>query len=612
MADEYITTSGILDDLNASNADFIAKQLESMGITNSQEVVMGKLNNIMSDLATGAMLDISDANVTAMYTADQLASMTEVECAALYNELLQAGYTSDALYKLTMQKAEANGTVITTDGDTKNLQVLSGEADATKNNIYNYADAKSGSNNVTITTNGDIANLNAVNQALANSIRYAQLWANAKRAIGSMTGDSATDADLAKAEQRYTRLYNIGQELAKQVSGAVPTLSGGKDKNSDGGNVDYKGKDSDGNTKGGGGGGGKTSDNEFSKEYDNIETKAENLQEKIDDALSKITSKSSMKTKETSYNNALKYYDEIVQAYDDGKAYYKKEMEKIKFSDDEKKTLDKIINGDISVTDIKDKDLSERIDKYKKLNDLYKQCISDIKDTQQAIIEAERALVEIEIEKVNDTINTLLARKNKLQDIIRKQELDGKNPNTNYKKLIDNNKEQISEKQAEVDIYEKLMKQLPKTSEEYKEYLEIVRNLNDEIRDLTYENEEYKASIRENRWAKFNKSNDSIDNQISEIERLRNLLNSDDFYDKDGNMTSTGYANLELIAAQIAKTEQQMANYRVGIQKLDEELKNGVITQEQYDEQLQEFLTKIQEGAGYVNRSEERRVGKEC
>ena len=91
------------------------------------------------------------------------------------------------------------------------------------------------------------------------------------------------------------------------------------------------------------------------------------------------------------------------------------------------------------------------------------------------------------------------------------------------------------------------------------------------------------------KWDNFNNGLTYIKNINSEIQSLIGLFQSDNVFDENGNYTENGISLLALYQEQLKANEIEIQKYNNAIAMLDEELRNGDITQEQYTESLNEY-----------------------
>lgn len=66
---------------------------------------------------------------------------------------------------------------------------------------------------------------------------------------------------------------------------------------------------------------------------------------------------------------------------------------------------------------------------------------------------------------------------------------------------------------------------------------------------------------------------------------MQKLLGDEDsFYNDDGSLTENGLTNVLLLQESIDLTKDKLANYRVALDKLEEQYKNGCYSAEEYKE----------------------------
>lgn len=137
-------------------------------------------------------------------------------------------------------------------------------------------------------------------------------------------------------------------------------------------------------------------------------------------------------------------------------------------------------------------------------------------------------------------------------------------------------------------------------SEKWEEFAEKIAGCKNNINELLIANEELKDSIVSARWREFDDLHDRIDTSITEIEFLRGMLSEANF-DEEGKLTNAGAANIALIGQGMSLQKQTIADFTVALQKLDEELANGNISQDEYNVRQKEYLGIIRDAAGAVH-----------
>lgn len=239
-----------------------------------------------------------------------------------------------------------------------------------------------------------------------------------------------------------------------------------------------------------------SSNKSFDKVYDNIKTKIENIQSTIDLTQSSITDFSSDKSEQTAYKNIKNYYDKQIDAYKSGKKYYQNKMKKIKFSKKERDTLNKVVDGDISITSVKNETLSKKIDSYKDYFDKAKEFTKNITDVQTKFKESEIDIIQVDVDKLNNDLKKLETRKSNLQS-----ELDNKNSRQQqdiYQELINTEQDEIYKNNA---LLVSLNKQLSlvknKSSDKYIELSNTITDTKTAIDECVNSQQEFNKSINE-------------------------------------------------------------------------------------------------------------------
>lgn len=132
-------------------------------------------------------------------------------------------------------------------------------------------------------------------------------------------------------------------------------------------------------------------------------------------------------------------------------------------------------------------------------------------------------------------------------------------------------------------------------NEEAQKYLDSIAKIDEQILNLGSSTEELKNKIMELRWKPFDDLQDKIDSVLTEYQTMQKLLGDEDsFYNDDGSLTENGLTNVLLLQESIDLTKDKLANYRVALDKLEEQYKNGCYSAEEYKEKTEELLKGIQ------------------
>lgn len=98
------------------------------------------------------------------------------------------------------------------------------------------------------------------------------------------------------------------------------------------------------------------------------------------------------------------------------------------------------------------------------------------------------------------------------------------------------------------------------------------------------------------RFKPLDEAQNKLSNLVSELQTAQKLLgDTESFYNDDGAFSTNGLTNILLVQEQIDVTKDKIANYREGLNKLDEMYKNGAIGPEYYKTKTDEMLKSLQQ-----------------
>lgn len=277
-----------------------------------------------------------------------------------------------------------------------------------------------------------------------------------------------------------------------------------------------------------------------------------------------------------------------------------------------------------------DKEMEHALEVFGRDSNEYHQALTKQNEIQQAINESEqkyydmrKQAAELEftyisqiidrIKAVQQTINGRIslaqARNNKYA------QNGGESENTSfYEKLYGNlaatNNGLITEWKAQYDKAVKYIGEHQLTdenAEEYQDYYNRAIQAEQEIYSILQDQESIKKNLRDLRWKSFNDLQKTIQETISDLDALRDTMRDAEFFDSEYgiDITDKGYANLQLLGQSIQQAKQQIKDYRVALEKLDKEYKNGNITVDEYNNLSREYTEQIQDSAKAVAQYED-------
>lgn len=215
-------------------------------------------------------------------------------------------------------------------------------------------------------------------------------------------------------------------------------------------------------------------------------------------------------------------------------------------------------------------------------------------EAEKTLIEFQDQLRELDLLKLQQVIDELDRTAKRLENNSDLTESKGEQVSEkDLQAQLDNANAQI---QANYDKRNELLKDQAKYdvgSDKYNEYAEEIEKLDDAIFDAMENIEDLKNKIWEVRWQPFFDGQEALGDLIDQTDDLRGLLNSDAFVGKNGGLTLDGIANLALISQGMNAAKQQISNYRKALEKLQQDLDNGNISTQEFEESSKKFMDEI-------------------
>ena len=91
----------------------------------------------------------------------------------------------------------------------------------------------------------------------------------------------------------------------------------------------------------------------------------------------------------------------------------------------------------------------------------------------------------------------------------------------------------------------------------------------------------------------FDSAQDKVDQRISNLEYLLDMIGDADLVGDDGAITDAGYSSLLLYTEVIDSSKKKVSNYLEGIKDIEDQFKAGIIDEETYNDKLKEYTDGI-------------------
>lgn len=539
VADQYLQASGILDTVTDRNKALIISQLESMGISNAQEIVNAKLAASYGTLV--------QAEAIATQHSINLSAVTYDEINSLLTEGQISEITARQLAYYAIQKQYCNGAVISTVADCQNMinlaktagystEVLSRlEALKARMSSADYIFSETVRNNVSNQINSILSEASA-NMANYN-IEIPQATYNGGSNITNALNDAsqAAQASAREIEDTYEELFDFFERRTDVLNDALDLLNTNLE------NVF-----------------GSFAKNQLIDAQIGINKESINNQT---DALAMYQQKAA---------EALAKIPADLQS--------------------------KITEGSVSLVNFigsGNEDVVEAIKEYQNWAD-------KVADCKQELSSLKKELRQLELDKFNNIVSDFTNRfdiSSDAQDFIQKQialfkeagQLIGEGF---YQGLIKESESQLTileqERQALADELASGFDNglIEKGSEEWLEIVDAFNKVDSSILDCKKDIEEFNNAIQDLHWDIIKRIQENFDNLSDEIKNLTGLIDDADVSDAEGNWSKEGLTQLGLYAQEYEKSVYAANMYAEEIAKLNEAFANGEYSATEYADKL--------------------------
>lgn len=158
-------------------------------------------------------------------------------------------------------------------------------------------------------------------------------------------------------------------------------------------------------------------------------------------------------------------------------------------------------------------------------------------------------------------------------------------------KLIEQNRAAYEEFKKEMET-QLANGQMAAGSEELKKAQTDLANLQSQLIDAELEIKNINEAIREVNWSNWNNALKMLEHMNSQLDSTIDIIGSLTSYNDDASITGAGVAQFDLYSSALANARKQVAEYSEAIEALDKDLADGMINQQQYNEELMDYREK--------------------
>lgn len=257
--------------------------------------------------------------------------------------------------------------------------------------------------------------------------------------------------------------------------------------------------------------------------------------------------------------------------------------------------IEKIQSGAYDIDSLdsdKDKKLIKKIQDYQTWYDKIQDCKDKIDETTKSIKEMNLSKLDNIIDQFDQTKDILSQIIDTEKDLLDLREKQGEKISANdYISLA--NKQYEATKQN-IEEYNRLSAEMSKLnlehgSEEWKKYNDQLQDLKNNMIAAADAVESYKDAMTELVYKDLDDYKSKLDSLNGTISTMSGLIGDMNLVDDNGELTDRGLAQLALYAQQLSNAKHEAAEYDNAIDSLNDALRTGLITQDEYNSMLYEY-----------------------
>lgn len=530
LTSAYIEHTGILDQVNQSNASLIQSYLQEQGIANADILVQQALAHNLAVVEAQKYL-------TSNATFD-LANATSNEIAAFIDSAETADVSKAALIELMMAKISCNETGIVTDGDIQNLM--------------------------------DLATAAGIAEAAIKNAKAAQ---NQKNAPGVAR---SAGADNAISESIYSNLESeIKEELYKPRE------------------YKFTGGSATNKARGGGSGGSKDKTKEptifdfMQNKVDKLDNTIEQLQDQVDTFISSVDKNN---TTDTIVDQMIEKMSILQQMHDK----YMEEAAKVGLAQEYIDKIQNGTMNQDAIARISDENLVKQIQEYEKWYKSATDTNDKIVETRKNIEKLNLSKldnIKSQFDNILGAQNDLIDAQKQYLDL--RESMGEEIYADDYADLIDLQGELVNKNAEAYNRLANEMSKinLEKGSDEWYKYNEELQKYKNNMMSAASAVKEYMNAIVELEFKGLNDFKSQMDSISNTISTMSDLIGNVGLTDEKGKLTDLGLTKMALYAQQLANSKQEAAEYAEAMNALKDMLDEGLLTQDEYNKRLQDYTS---------------------
>lgn len=558
LATAYIYNSNVMKGLSEDTADVAAQYLKLMGVSNSAEVIAAGLAKEHVDAAL-ASKDLSNA------------TYEEIEALANETEATDAGQRAFKIYAAQKLLAQDGFDV---SGDITALANIVNSLGIATTAWVTYYRAKRELDAINASSTGNYyTDRNGNYLTEKNGKYYLDSGAEYRgQKINHIIDDGYKKRLQNQAARDNKKLFD---DLTEQAKVTVKETGGNKTANTGASNAKSS-KDSE----------------KAPTTFDWMERKLTILDKQTSILQDKIDNLVGYKAKNQVTDTVLDLLGDKLTTLEKMSARYQEQLNSIDLPEE---WIEKIQSGAYDIDSLdsdKDKKLIKKIQDYQTWYDKIQDCKDKIDETTKSIKEMNFSKLDNIIDQFDQTKDILSQIIDTEKDLLDLREQQGEKISANdYISLA--NKQYEATKQN-IEEYNRLSAEMSKLnlkrgSEEWKKYNDQLQDLKDNMIAAADAVESYKDAMTELVYKDLDDYKSKLDSLNGTISTMSGLIGDTNLVDDNGELTDRGLAQLALYAQQLSNAKHEAAEYDNAIDSLNDALRTGLITQDEYNSMLYEY-----------------------
>lgn len=284
------------------------------------------------------------------------------------------------------------------------------------------------------------------------------------------------------------------------------------------------------------------------------------------------------------------YYNAVQQKVDNGnqmRTYYK----------DEISALTKEYGNIVKKYGADSTFAKETLSQIEELKNTFYENEKTTAENTNKLAELNMTMAENEVDKYTRASDALSSYRDFKEKNSYKHSNYGNVTENDYVEAMKVNDKTILAYQHQKDLILTEMAKVSVDSPKYQEYAKQLADVNKNILEANNDTADLKESLVELRFKPLEDARDTIELLVTDLDNLRDMMDSDTFMNDDGSMTKQGLANIALLNKASEATKQQLANDKAQLETIQQMYDNDLLTEDQYKQYIKDINSDIQKSS---------------